>query len=708
MKRNNTPKARDHRAQGAVCLAPCLIIMMAAWVWPLYGDIAVIPGDVNRICHYTDFFYNYPSEDFFYYLNERLLFTDTPDGIIEGSGLRNKLLKIVRWHRIIKKSLQRIKMKETDIITINVADPEGYKKVTIIMNLLGLRLDRSPGGQYRVTRDSSLALKLSDYFQFAVINPGTLENQLNKTHHFHLKIDESEIPVPWDFEFLQEITGLEIDSASFFETMLKNERFSLLLGVLYRLSHKEINHISNLVKKPRLGAWKWIYKYKRFLMGMFFLSNALRVTADDDDEDGQWVLPGGRAAEPFWNQLTGKNYKKYPLGFLYRLATKDEGKLNYLFLFSQFLSPESQKTLFTGANAKKMQRVYHLISLNESEKLKAPRFPRLRDFNFYTLLYSLRMRDNRFYFPMGVDVWLKMNQHRILASFLAGISIPDISETSEVSKVVDEKVIISQNVEKIKEIRKFMEKSKLALAVSEEKKGTVTVAVEERMEETEEEIFEPEDEIFESEAEIFEESLEEEDLRKDIDVERRKISVDMGVKVGLCASNLNFSQDTIKGWKTTGNFLLGTFFTFNISKKVVIQPEVYYAVKGAAFSNTYGGESFKQKVKLNYIEVPLLVKVNLPVKGVSALFAGFYGALNIGSTAITRYAGETRKESIRGEIQGGDFGLVGGTSIDFRMGTRKLILDLRYSTSLQNIRKSVFTNYKVKNSVFYCIIGYTF
>jgi len=696
MKRNNTPKARDRRAQGAVCLAPCLIIMMAAWVWPLYGDIAIIPGDVNRICNYTDFFYNYPSEDFFYYLNERLLFTDTPDGIIEGSGLRNKLLKIVRWHRLIKKSLQRIKMKETDIITINVADPEGYKKATIIMNLLGLRLDRSPEGQYRVTRDSSLALKLSDYFRFAVINPGTIEKQLNKTHHFHLKINESEIPVPWDFESLREITGLEIDSATFFETMLKNERFSLLLGVLYRLSHKEINHISNLVKKPRLGAWKWIYKYKRFLMGMFFLSNALRVS-----DDSQWVLPGGRAAEPFWTQLTGKNYKKYPLGFLYRLATRDEGKLNYLFLFSQFLSPESQKNLFTGANAKKMQRVYHLISLNESEKLKASRFPRLRDFNFYTLLYSLRMRDNRFYFPMGVDVWLKMNQHRILASFLAGISIPDITDSSEVSKVIDEKVIISQDVEKIKEIHKFMEESKLALAVSEEKKGTVTVAVEERMEETEDEIFEPEDEM-------FEESLEEEDLGKYIDVERRKISVDMGVKVGMCVSNLNFSEDTIKGWKTAGNFLFGAFFTFNISKKIVIQPEVYYAVKGAVFSDTFGGESFKQKVKLNYIEVPLLVKVKLPVKGVPVLFGGFYGALNISARAITRYAGETRKESIKGGIVGGDSGLIAGTSIDFRIGNRKLILDLRYSTSLKNIKKSVFTNYKVKNNVFYFIIGYTF
>jgi hypothetical protein len=210
MKRNMTPKTQNRRVMHDVCLSLCLMLMTTAWGWPLYGDSAVLPGDVNRICYYTDFFYNYPSDDFFYYLNERLLFTDTPDGTIEGGGFRNKLLKIVRWHRVIKKSLRRIKMKETDIITINAADPEGYKKAAIIMNLLGLRLDRIPGGQYRVTRDSSLALKLSDYFRFALIDPGTIEKQLNKTHHFHLKINESEIPVPWDFEFLREITGLTL------------------------------------------------------------------------------------------------------------------------------------------------------------------------------------------------------------------------------------------------------------------------------------------------------------------------------------------------------------------------------------------------------------------------------------------------------------------------------------------------------------------
>jgi hypothetical protein len=303
------------------------------------------------------------------------------------------------------------------------------------------------------------------------------------------------------------------------------------------------------------------------------------------------------------------------------------------------------------------------------------------------------MRDNRFYFPLGADYWYKMNHFRGfrgLNSFLKKTSIPYIADNEEVLKVVDEAVIISKNVEKIKEISKFMEESKLAMTASEEVKDTS----EEEMEETR--------------VEIFEDRGEEEEPKMDINAEARKISVDMGIKVGMCASNLNFSKDSIDGWKTARNFLLGAFFAFNISKTVVIQPELYYAVKGSAFSHTYGGESFKQRVKLDYIEVPLLVKINIPPEGGPALLAGFYGALNIGARAITQYSGENRKESIKGEIQQDDYGFVIGTNIDFRMGTRKLILDLRYSTSLANIRKSMFTNYKVRNTVFYFMMGLEF
>ena len=288
------------------------------------------------------------------------------------------------------------------MITIDVADDDGYKKASVILNLIGLRITKLSEGQYRLALNP--ASGGSGYFRFTLLRAKTLERVLNKTHHLHLKLKESEIPISWDYEFLREITGLKIDSTSFFEMMLKNEQFSLLLGILYRLSDKEINHISNLIKTPRFDAWRQIYKERKFLMGMFLLSDGLRVT---DGEEGQWALPGGTDAEAFWCHLAGKDYKQSPLEFLHNLATKDEGKLNYLYLFSMFLRPEAQKSLFSGTNAQKVQEIYDLVSLTDKEKLNEFQFPGIEDFNFYTLLYSLRMQGGRFHFPRGADIWLK-------------------------------------------------------------------------------------------------------------------------------------------------------------------------------------------------------------------------------------------------------------------------------------------------------------
>lgn len=383
-----------------------LVLLMCLFIFPLYGDSedkAVIPGDVTQISYYTNFFYNLPSEDFFYHLNERLLYMEKPDDRIMGSGLRNKLLRIVRWHNVIKKALRRYKRDKNNMIAINVTTPDGYKQALVILNLLGLRLEKTPENQFRVAREP--ASGFSDYFQFTLLKAKIIEKQINKTKHFYFKLKEDQIPVPWRFAFLRLVTGQKIDSNTFFETLLKDERFSLLLGVLYRLSDREINYISRLAKSAPYAAWKQVYQDKQFLMGMFILSGALRVTGD---EEVRWVLPGGREADAFWNELAGKNCRTSPLEFLYQLATKNDGKLNYLYLFASFLPSETQKTLFTGPNAQKMMALYHRISLANKEKLNQDQFPELRDFNFYTLLYALQMEDREFHFPQGVEPWLKI------------------------------------------------------------------------------------------------------------------------------------------------------------------------------------------------------------------------------------------------------------------------------------------------------------
>ena len=397
-----------------------LLLLVGSQVAAAAADNALVPGEIYQLCSYTNFFYNYPSEDFFYFLNDRLLFLEKPDGRIMPNGMRNKLLKIVRWHRLIRKAIQRVKKDKNNMITINVEDPVEFKKAAVILNLLGRRLLKTPEGKYQLIKNPEAGS--AEYFEFSMLRDKTLEVQLNKTHHLHIKLTESYVPVPWDYGFLQEITGLKINAANFFETLLKNEQFSLLLGIFYRLSDKEIDYIGSLVKGIHLAAWKEIYNNEKLLMGMFMLSHGLRVKPG-----GGWMVPGGPQAEAFWSFLARKDCRKTPLGFLHNLALLDYGRLNYFFLFSTFLPPEIQEALFTGANAEKMKEVYRHISLSRQERLNPKQFPGIKDPSFYTFLYSLRMDGDLFFVPQGEEFWIKTISPEIteeFSSMTAGESAP--------------------------------------------------------------------------------------------------------------------------------------------------------------------------------------------------------------------------------------------------------------------------------------------
>jgi len=127
----------------------------------------------------------------------------------------------------------------------------------------------------------------------------------------------------------------------------------------------------------------------------------------NSEEKAQLSLPGGTAAKPFWINLGGKNPDTAPLAFLHSIATTDDGKLNYLYLFSYFLPPKSQEIFFTGENAKKMAEFYRRFTLKNGDKIKETQFPGLGDVNAYTLLYSLRTEGGGFYFPTGLDSWIQ-------------------------------------------------------------------------------------------------------------------------------------------------------------------------------------------------------------------------------------------------------------------------------------------------------------
>lgn len=385
-----------------------LIVLSALTVAPLRGGKITIPGDVNRLCHYTDFFYNYPDRDFIYYLNDRLLFSEAPDERLVKNGLRHRITNIVLSHRLIKGWINEVNPGK-DSVQFNLTDPEGFVKTKFLLKLLGLLLDRLPQGNYVLMPDPSP--QAVDYYKFALLDIGKLEKQLNTTHRFYFKLLETELPLPWSAPFISGITGTSSDPLILFENLVKYERISVLFGLLYRLTDEEIRLLSNLGSGQfDTDVWKGIYNDKQFLMGMFVLSNALRIRNDT------FSMPGGKEAEAFWCELAGRNNRFAPLEFLKELATAHNGKLNLLYTFANFLDDDLRKSLLAGYDAAKMKELFELMNLDKVETINSEGFPRLRDFNFFTLLYSFGKRNGKVYVPGGVKTWIEALRQRRGAS----------------------------------------------------------------------------------------------------------------------------------------------------------------------------------------------------------------------------------------------------------------------------------------------------
>lgn len=81
-----------------------------------------------------------------------------------------------------------------------------------------------------------------------------------------------------------------------------------------------------------------------------------------------------------------------------------------------------------------------------------------------------------------------------------------------------------------------------------------------------------------------------------------------GVKGGINYSNLY--GPNIDHTESLVGYNVGLFAKLPLVKMVAIQPEVYFTTKGAdvTYSNVFAGTA---RFKLNYIELPLLVMVNL-------------------------------------------------------------------------------------------------
>jgi outer membrane protein W len=182
-----------------------------------------------------------------------------------------------------------------------------------------------------------------------------------------------------------------------------------------------------------------------------------------------------------------------------------------------------------------------------------------------------------------------------------------------------------------------------------------------------------------------------------------------GVKGGLNMANTvgTDAKETAMKMGIVG----GVFMSYGITEIFAVQPELLYSMKGAK-SSVEGSDA---EEKLNYFEIPLLLKVNFPTEGKikPSLYAG--PAFGILMSAKSESGGES--VDVKDYLKTMDIGIVAGAGVGYQMEKGLMFLEARYEVGLSSVMDltdeelaadDLTTQPDLKNSVISIMVGYGF
>ena len=189
-----------------------------------------------------------------------------------------------------------------------------------------------------------------------------------------------------------------------------------------------------------------------------------------------------------------------------------------------------------------------------------------------------------------------------------------------------------------------------------------------------------------------------------LQAQEEKVTTEFGVKGGFNMSNLYQSEaddnNVIYG------FNAGVYATLPISDFIAIQPEILYTTKGAELDYNNAFVDGNAKFKLNYIEVPLLVRVNI-TKNFN-VHAGGYASYLV-SSKVTGDGDINFDEAVdTDDLNKFDAGIAAGVGVDFN----PISVGLRYNYGLTTVGKertiagTTYTFPDAKNSNFSLYLSY--
>lgn len=213
-------------------------------------------------------------------------------------------------------------------------------------------------------------------------------------------------------------------------------------------------------------------------------------------------------------------------------------------------------------------------------------------------------------------------------------------------------------------------------------------------------------------------------------------SIKLGVKGGINIASLSFDPDistVLLGMSNSNRtvLLVGGIFQLGLVGPVSLQVEPTYIQKGANIEGNnipfdVNGQQFqldnlKVSYKLEYLEVPVLIRVNIPLPAIKPYAeVGPTIGFNLSSSFTTdiTYSGQSMSEDTdnKDNTASTEFGLVFGAGVEYSIiPLVSIIFDGRYSLGLTDLSKGQTNtgqqqeqNSKIKSSGIQFTLGVLF
>ena len=162
-----------------------------------------------------------------------------------------------------------------------------------------------------------------------------------------------------------------------------------------------------------------------------------------------------------------------------------------------------------------------------------------------------------------------------------------------------------------------------------------------------------------------------------------------GITVGLNSATVGGGDVGDASRRTS--FIVGATMIAPMSPSVALEPQVLFTSKGAHFEDSGGGGS----IRMNYIQVPLLVRVSGSSSGQSGMHPFVFGGPAIAIKASCDIEGTEggvsasiscdQLEADGVKFNSVDYGVIVGAGLGFNVGGRTFSIGARYDHSLADI-----------------------